>query len=296
VLLIKELADFVQIGLVAWQTGKRFAGARQGRTGSVGIDGGQVTITYGGQRFQLPIEEAAGLAGVGGAAARPRPEPSAVQRFVDTAKQHVLAALPWAGPAGLPLYGFFHKPTPEDPKQSVSLAPDPTEAPFGLREFVLVQEMGKTQRQQAAIDAQRELELLRQQMQERLAEARTDLERQRIQLEYGDRIAAREAALRMLERRFELEAGAAEQRFSQQLALQQAEQAWKAEQAAAEREWRARQAAEQADRAAYYRQLAADLAAWRKVETEKALAAAKEARSPLGPPGFQLGRIFTLGR
>jgi hypothetical protein len=290
-LLVKEAADFIQIGLVAWQTGRRFSGQRPGRGGSVTVDGGTVRVQYGGQVFDLPIEEAAATAGVGGAAGRPRPGPTFLQR-VGVAAQRAAQATLQAGVFGAPLMVFSQRGQVAEaaPRGPVEV-PDVDSRPFGLREFVLVQEMGKDRRQQAAVEAERELELLRQQFQERLAAAKTDLERERIRLEYGDRIAAREAALGQLRERLAAEERQIALRAQLQGQLETAEREWKSREAALDREWRARQAAAQAEQGFYYQQLAADLAAWRKVETEKKLAEAKARRTPLGPPGFALGRI-----
>ncbi|MGH7753108.1 MAG: hypothetical protein ACREN5_09850, partial [Gemmatimonadales bacterium] len=74
-LIFKELADFVQIGLVSWQTGKRFSGSRAGKGGTMSIDGDVVRVSVDGQSFTLPIEDAAAYAGVGGAGGRGRKPP-----------------------------------------------------------------------------------------------------------------------------------------------------------------------------------------------------------------------------
>lgn len=294
-LMLKEAADFLQIGLIHWQTARKFAGSRAVKQGTVSVDGGTVRLQLGDAVFTVPIEEAAAAVGVGGAAARPRPEVSPAERVRAAAAAAARATLQ-GGLFEAPVFVFQQRgqvaeAAPRGPVQ----VPDPDTRPFGLREFVLAQEMGKDRRQLAAIEAERELELLRQQFQERLAAARTDLERERIRLEYGDRIAAREAALAQLRERIAAEERQIALRAQYQATLEQAEREWKSREAAADREWRARAAAEQADRAAYYQQLAADLAAWRKVETERKMAEAKARRAPLGPPGFQLGRIVGLG-
>jgi len=202
VLALKEVADFIQIGLVSYQTGRRFTGLRAIRGGSVSVDGGSVRVNIGGVVTELSIEDAAADAGVAGAAGRgrrptvaPALRPGVVAeagveeatRFgtgLATAVREIspgerALALVSAPAAGLVIGRALTAPRVEQ-VQAASVGPDPDASPFTLREFITYQEAGKDRRQQAAIGAEASLAAQRAAATERLSALDAQIERERI--------------------------------------------------------------------------------------------------------------------
>jgi len=268
ILVFKEIADFIQIGLVAYQTGKRFSGQRSFSGGSASIDGGTVRVSIGDASFVLPIEDAATMAGVGGAAAGPR-KPAGVAGIALAQLEAKAAGGDVTAREWLERTGYVRNPTPGDPGTTVSRAPDLDRRPFSLREYAMMQNLAIQRGQERKIQAELELELVRGQFAERIAGARNEVQRE----ELRGQLAARERELlaKILLAREDRAAEAAAQGrlFAQQQLLQEREQLWKTSEARGDREWRERTQAEAAEIGFYRKNLAADLALGRSLEAAR---------------------------
>ncbi len=294
VLLLKEVADFLQIGLVASQTAKRFSGSRVGRGGTVGIDGNVVRVQVGPTAFTLPLEDAAAAAGVAGAGGRGSKPPTQVELVTAGAKrlqEWLHQAVPGVPP------GFItqlSRPRAGEDVEAGSRGVNPDERPFGLREFVAMQSMGAARRAQAEGAAALALEALRQIHGDRVSALDAQIARERIaaekditrmkivaQLEEQRRdvqakfeLQERDLASRLQLQREKLAAEGAqlERRLVVQGALDGAERVWKTQEAAADRAWRERTKKEGDDWASYYKNLNADLALTRSVDAARKIA------------------------
>lgn len=294
ILLLKEAADFLQIGLVAWQTKQRFSRSFTGRGGVVGIDGNSVTLTLDSVRATIPIEDAAAAAGVPGAGPGGK-------------KPKVVLGLPAAlAPKGSVLYPLstaaasdawtarYGRPRPGEDAARASQGTNPDDRPFTLREYLVAQELGKSQRQNTAINAEQELTAIKQDHAERIALLNAEIARERIAAEVDitrlrivaslteqrERLAAQFALQeRELESRLQLqrERLAADERqlgikFEQQLGLARAEQLWKTSERTATQQWTERVKREGEDWANYYTNLNSDLALTRAIDAARKIA------------------------
>lgn len=202
ILALKEVSDFIQIGLVSYQSGRRFSGIRSIRGGSVSIDGGTVRVNLGGVVSEVPIEDAAADAGAAGAAGRGRrPDPLApgfvvrqteetlseslgfaqavTGEVVRTARGVGALDLVTAPGVGLAVGRALTRPTAEG-VQAAALGPDPDRQPFTLREFILTQEVGKDRRQAAAIAAESSRDAQQLAARDRLAALDAQIDRERL--------------------------------------------------------------------------------------------------------------------
>lgn len=292
-LVFKELADFIQIGLVAWQTGVRFEQQRSGVNGSLGISGGTVRVQMGDVSFTLPIEDAAAVAGVAGAAGRGKaPEKSALEKGGE-----VLGALLFPGPTvggflGDQVARLMGKP-PEGGADAVVVAPSRDQRPFTLREWVTLQTEAVRKGGDRKDRRERELAALEQQHKERLAGLDAQIAREKIA---GLRDVSRlEVAGRLELQREELVAkfglqerelvakhalGAQEQaaemarlqaKLEADRALQRAEEEWKTSERVADQKWKAEQARIAEDWGYYWKNAAADRAVSRSLEAAKGI-------------------------
>lgn len=307
ILIFKEISDFIQIGLVSWQTGKRFQQQRAVRGGTVGIDGGTVTVTIGTVRTVMPIEDAAALAGVGGAGGRGQ-KPSVRGTF----QQIIESPFGLVTGAGLArrLADVVVRPSRPQAGQDTTTgapAPDADAKPFTLREFITLQELGKTKRGEAIRASEVELLALQQDQNNRLALLDAQIARERIaaqvditrmqivarleeqRRELVSRFALQErelaSRLQLQRERLDAEATAQERRFGLQEGLNEAERAWKTSERQADLAWRERTQKEQSDLAEYRRNLNADLAVGRAVDAAVKLGEALK-RAGLAPAGL----------
>lgn len=292
VLLLKELADFIQIGLVSWQTGKRFSESRSGQYGSVGIDGGTVRIQGEGFSLVLPLDDAAREAGVAGVAGKgTRGVREAAVRARRGGRVAYASALERGEPAA---QGVYQRHVAVGGEQGATSAarPDLDSRPFTAREFIAVQEVGKSQRQGTAIDAERQLETLREGHALRLAGITDARLREQMALQFAEQERRLETQVMLTRERLAADERGAEQRFRHQVALDEAEREWKGTQAVADRVWRERTGKEAAEIGFYRVELAKDLAVTRAAEAAKKIGEAQRAVVGLSfAPGFQFGRI-----
>lgn len=271
VLVFKEVADFVQIGMVAYQTGKRFQQQRALRGGVIGIDGGTVRVQVDGASFTLPIEDAAALAGVAGVAGKGTRAQLTERERVVAARYLSPATVARVESGEVPQTGQRHVAVAGEQGSSVAGRPNPDNRPFTARDFVEVQEQGKFQRQGFAVQAERQLALLQQDHAARLA-AQTDLRlREQMALQFAGEERQLEVRVQLARERAASEERLANVRFGHQLALDDADREWKGVQSVADRAWRERTSKEATEIADYRKNLAADLAVGRQVETARKL-------------------------
>lgn len=260
VLVFKEIADFIQIGMIAFQQKKRFSGSRSVTGGTVGIEGETVRVNIGGVQTVMHIEEAASIAGVAGAGGRgKKPAPAELPGLAEAIGGEVQRTLGFvssfererrelvergrglelltAPGLGMLVGRAVTRPTAEG-VQAAAAGPDRDATPFSLREFVLVQEYGKDKRQERAIRGEAEAAAFAALGRDRLAAldaqiareqlaAQTDIARERIVtslLQSREQIAAQFGLQReRLETQLELqkrEHGAEERQLDQQFNLQ----------------------------------------------------------------------------
>lgn len=307
VIAFKEVADFVQIGLVSWQTAKRFKEQRAIRGGTVGIDGGTVTVQIGDLRAVLPIEDAAALAGVGGAGGRgKRPE-------IGARAGRPVPPGGWGATAPVdegPLKGAdvqLSRPGPGQDTTTGAPRPAADARPFSLREYIVLQQAAAEKGGLRKDTRERDLAALRAQHDDRLAlldaqiareriaaqvdivrlQVVTRLEEQRRELISRFELQERELASRLeLQReRGEIDAASQERKFELQEGAAEAERRWKTEERKADLNWRERTQKEQSEIADYRMNLAADLSVGRAVDAAVKLGEALK-RHGLAPAGL----------
>lgn len=314
ILAFKEVSDFIQIGLVSWQSAKRFQQQRSLRNGSVGIDGGMVSIQIGELRANIPIEEAAALAGVAGAAGRgKRPEIGA----------RAGRPVPPGGWGATPpvdvgaLQGQDVQLSRPQPGQDATVAaprPAVDRRPFTLREYFTAQQEGAAKGGARKDARERELAALEQAHEVKLALLDAQIEREKIAAQVD--IARMQIVARLEEQRFDLiakhslqraellnrlelqrekaeaELESQREKFALQDQLDAAERSWKTVEARADRDWRARVQTEQSEIAQYRLNLNSDLAVGRAVDAAVKLGEALK-RHGLAPAGLvSFGQAF----
>ncbi len=291
---LKEVADFVQIGLVAWQAGKKFSGSRSFAGGTIGIDGGTARIQVGDVSFTIPVEDVAGAVGVAGAAGRgPAPERSLLAKGGGALRDLLFPAEAvgtFVGGRVARLVGISR----DGGAQVAVGAPNPAARPFTLREYVNLQEEAARKGGARKDLRERELAALEQQHKERLAALDAQIEREQVAGRAD--VTRLEVAGRLLQQREELAArfglqerdlvakhslGAQDQaaemaRLQAKLAAdaagQEAEQAWKTSERVADQRWKAEQKKIADDVGYYYKNAAADRAVSRSIEAAQGIA------------------------
>ena len=314
IIALKEVADFIQIGMVAWQSGVRFKQQKALRNGVVGIDGGMVSIQIGELRANIPLDDAAGLAGVAGAAGRgKRPEIGAragrpvppggwgavTPSEVETVKREGT---------------HLSRPQPGQDALVAVAAPAVDRRPFTLRDYFTAQQEGAAkggarkdarERELAALEQAHEfkLGLLEAQIEREKIAAQVDVARMQIvfRLEEQRRDLISKFALQREEliNRLQLQAEKAEadlvaqrERFSLQEGLNTAEREWKTVEGARDRKWRADTQRDQSELAQYRLNLNSDLAVGRAVDAAVKLGEALK-RHGLAPAGLvSFGQAF----
>lgn len=307
VIALKEVADFVQIGMVAYQTGKKFKQQQAIRGGSVGIDGGTVTIQFDDVRAILPIDDAAALAGVGGAAGRGKKPAIGARagRPVPPGGWGATAPVDVGALKGADVQ--LSRPAPGQDAEVGAPRAAVDKRPFTLREYFEAQQLGAAKGGARKDIRERELAALEQAHEVKLAQLDGQIERERIAAQVD--IARLQAVTRLEEQkrdliakfglqraelvnRLQLQAekagfdeAAQERLFEQQEALAEADRRWKTSEAVADRGWRERVQKEQTEIADYRLNLAADLSVGRSVDAAVKLGEALK-RHGLAPAGL----------
>ncbi len=291
VLLVKEASDFIQIGLIAWQTGKRFKQQQSYAHGGVGIENDMVSVRTDSVTIRIPIDDAAGIAGVPGAASRGmKPLAESGPKY-----EEYLKYLLYVNPIGWAKAGveatFPHRPSAGQDVTTGAVAPNPDQRPFTLREYALMQEAGAKRGSVAKAAREAQAAQLQREHEQRLAALDAEIAREKIAGEKDitrlqiagelqqqrERLAAQfvlqERALAVDIQR-DREKAAAEERqlgikFEQQRALQEAEDRWKTSERQATQTWSERVKREGEDWAEYYKNLNADLALSRSLEAAR---------------------------
>lgn len=304
---LKEVFDFIQIGMVAWQSGIRFKQQKALRGGSVGIDGGTVTIQLDDVRAILPIDDAAALAGVAGAGGRGK------KPAIGARAGRPVPPGGWGATApvdeGALKGADVQLSRPQAGQDATVAAPRPAvdRRPFTLREFFEAQQLGAAkggarkdarERELAALERGHEgkLALLDAQIQRERIAGQVDISRMqivaRLEEQRRDLVAKfglqREELMSRLQlQREKQEAEESSQRrlFAQQEALAEADRAWQTSEKRADLAWRERTQKDQSDLAAYRVNVNADLAVGRAVDAAVKLGEALK-RHGLAPAGL----------
>lgn len=265
ILVFKEVADFIQIGLVSWQTGKRFSGSRTAGGRTYNIDGGSMRIQGEGFSIELPLDDAARAAGVAGVAGKG----TAAQR---AAWESAASPLNVAKRAASSVTAAFatnravpHKPTGAGDRGTVASAPNPDDKPFTAREFFAMQQRAAQVGGEKKTQRELQLEKMREAHALQLARITDATKRAELAAEFS--IAERKLEQEVLLAREQQAADAAslERKFALQRGLDDAERVFKGTQAEADRQWRERTQREMAEIGFYQKNLAADLAVDRAV-------------------------------
>lgn len=317
ILAAKEISDFIQIGLVAWQSAKRFQQSRTVAGGRVGIDGGTVRVNVGDFSFQLPIEDAAAVAGVAGAGGRgSRREFTAAQRTV-AGRYLPPGVLAGIESGAIPSVAFASRPHAGQDTTIAASGPDVDRRPFTLREFVIAQQDAARRGGAAKTARELTLEKMREAHKERLAALDAQIARERIagqrdvtrleiaaklelqRVDVAAQFARQEAelsgALELQREKAGFEELAQGRLFEQQRVLQSQEEAFKTTALAADRAWRERVQAEQGEIADYRKNLNADLALARSLDAARKISEVLKRAGVAPAPVVSFASVFGRG-
>ncbi len=292
-LALKELSDFAQIGLVAFQSGRKFSGTRGFAGGSLSIDGGTARVQMGDVSFTLPIEDLAGQIGVAGAAGRAKADPEDRFAIVGRRLPTLLFAPSALGIGVGRVVSRLQGLEPAGAAQAAVVAPDKDRRPFTLREYASLQEEAARKGGARKDARERELAALEQQHKERLAAldaqiareqiaGRTDVTRLevagRLELQREELVARfglQEADLRAKHALGAQEQAAEMARLETKLAadadLQEAERRWRTSERVADQTWKAEQKKIADDVGYYWKNAAADRAVSRSIEAAQGI-------------------------
>ena len=291
VLVLKEVADFVQIGLIMYQTGQKFKASQSGRTGFVDIDGNVTRVSYGGQVWTMSTEEAAAVAGVAGAGGRGK-KPAVVPLHPGASVTRGLVRVAEGEQVGpLPSPATLSRPQAGENATAAVREPDSAQKPFTFREYVAYIEAGKSARGAAAGRGEMALELVRERGRDKLAALDGEIERERIAATVDvarmarvgelqrqrERLAVEltlqereaESKLKLQREKLAAEDVALGKRFALQQQLDDAERSWKTTENREDRAWRERTTKEMSELVYHQKQYAANAALDRATEAAK---------------------------
>jgi hypothetical protein len=184
-LTMKEVADFIQVGLIWAQKLLDFRKTGRYPGGEMGIDRTTFWIDTPAGRISMPLQEAAQIAGVGGAASRPKPttQKGFFAEWWDDIKYRVTHPI-----EALEKTLTFQPVRPsagKDP-QVASATPKAEDNPIPLPlQVVALTEAGKDRRQQMAIQSELALERLKDQRERDLKALDAQIERERLAVQAG---------------------------------------------------------------------------------------------------------------